>query len=76
MRGRKLVRAPHTSFISLCSAQGIRAVYGYNTTAVGYWFLHWAVFDNPDSHMGDTVADQRKDYDVAISMALSDEAGE
>jgi hypothetical protein len=72
-RARALVRAPHTAFLSLCRSQGLDPAR--ECEAVGYDLLYLATFEaEEDTRDHFTVENQRATYDIAISLALSDEA--
>jgi hypothetical protein len=72
---RALVRKPYTAVMCL-----VRAASGSGGRAIveipGFFMLDWARSELPGCPRHDTVKGQRANYDVAISMALSDEAGE
>ncbi len=72
-KGRAMVREPFTAFWCLAMAAGADSELAL-ASSPGYQMLDWVADQLWTSHA--TVEGQLASYDVAISMALSDEAGE
>jgi hypothetical protein len=76
---RALVREPHTAFSALyAAAHGLEQEREIVAVAVAD-LLDWAMFEEGYYFAGrthGTVEGQQASYDIAISMALSDEAAE